>query len=193
MKARAFLLFFFIPLVAAPILAQGPTLSITDNNYGQGTKDFSVSLGATPTNTVMWVASELEGRSGMLFLRFDTAPTVELLPADLTVTFAGSPVTAIKVSFNSMEFNPVATIPDLATGGTISYSVTFNKELELNNSRIGIHAVGQPFVASNELSHQITVIPAFIPEFPISTLPLRTIIRQSKSRSGQVVWRNRLL
>lgn len=135
-----------------------PTLSITDDNYGQATKDFFVPVGTNLTNTVTWTATNLVGRSGFLFLRFDTAPTVELLPADVTVSYLGSPVPAIKVGFNSLEFNPVVNIADLGTGGTVAYSVTFNKALMLNNSRIGIFASGQPFVASNELSHQINVL-----------------------------------
>ncbi len=70
---------FFLGLGAA---AQ-TTLSITDDDYGQATNDFSIAVGTTLTNTVTWTATGLEGRSGFLFLRFDTAPTVELFPSDV--------------------------------------------------------------------------------------------------------------
>ncbi len=98
--------------------AATPTLSITDDDYGQAANDFSVPVGTTLTNAVTWSATDLEGRGGSLFLRFDTTSTVELLPADLTVTFGTSTVPAIKVGFSSMEYNPVANIPNLGIGGT---------------------------------------------------------------------------
>ena len=135
-----------------------PPLSITDNDYGQSRQDFSVLAGTTLTNKVTWTATGLQGRGGFVFLRFDTEPTVELLPADLTVTFAGTPVPAIQVGFNALEYQ-VADIPDLETGGNISYSVTFNTALRLNNSRVEITALGETSESSNSLSHQITVEP----------------------------------
>jgi hypothetical protein len=179
-----FLPIFPLFLLSTSVFSQLlPTLSITDDDYGQTSVDFSVPVEATLSNTVIWEATDLEGRSGNLFTRFDTAPTVELLPDDITVTFAGTEVPAIKVGFNGMEFN-IASIPDLGTGGTISYSITFNSELELNNSRIGIHASGEPFVGSNELSHQITVeasrhpipVPSPVPVLSVRGVMLLIII-----------------
>lgn len=147
-----------LALGGSTIISAQLSLVISDDNYDQPTNDFSVPVGVTLTNTVTWTAVELEGRGGLLFLRSNTGPTVELLPADLTVIHGGSVVPAIKVGFSSIEYH-VAMISDLGTGGTIDYSVTFNKDMEVNNSRIGIHATGQPFVASNELFHRITATP----------------------------------
>jgi len=166
MISKNFLLAIVVFLTFAIAIFAQP-FSITDDNYGQTTNDFSVSVGSTLTNTVTWSATDtitlsatgLQGRSGFLFITFDTAATVELLPEDLTVTFAGMPVQAIQDGPSRMEYHTdaVANIPDLGTGGTISYMVTFNKALELNNSRITISASGEPLVVSNSLSHQITV------------------------------------
>ena len=94
---------------------------------------------------------------------------MELLPADLEVIFAGTPITATKFFFNDLQYK-LPNISDLGSGGTLSYSVTFNKGLALTNRTLRISAVGQPSAHSDTLTHYITIqiVPSLICSVPTS-------------------------